>query len=84
VRLRGGDRGAHDQVLEALGPVVGAPCTVHRRDGLGPDTSSWVAPPPTAPLMRAVKQQFDPQWRLGNGRFAPWLTTPGPREKKTS
>ncbi|MGF6880837.1 glycolate oxidase FAD binding subunit [Nocardia sp. GAS34] len=84
VRLRGGDRGAHDQVLAALGPVVGAACTVHRRDGLGPDTSSWVAPPPTAPLMRAIKQQFDPQGRFGNGRFAPWLTTPGPREKKTS
>ncbi|MDT7728250.1 MAG: glycolate oxidase binding subunit [Actinomycetota bacterium] len=84
VRLRGGDRGAHDQVLRALRPVVGAPCTVHRRDGLGPDTSSWVAPPPAAPLMRAIKQQFDPQGRLGNGRFAPWLTAPGPREKKTS
>jgi glycolate oxidase FAD binding subunit len=81
VRLRGGDRGAHDQVLQALGPVGGAACTVHRRDGLGPDTPSWGAPPPTAPLMRAVKQQFDPQWRLGNGRFAPWLTTPGHREK---
>jgi glycolate oxidase FAD binding subunit len=81
VRLRGGDSGAHDQVLQALGPMVGAACSVHRRDGLGPDTPSWVSPPPTAPLMRAVKQQFDPQWRLGNGRFAPWLTTPEQREK---
>jgi glycolate oxidase FAD binding subunit len=81
VRLRGGDQGAHDRVLQALGPVVGAACTVHRRDGLSPDTSSWLSPPPTAPLMRAVKKQFDPQWRLGNGRFAPWLTTPGHREK---
>jgi glycolate oxidase FAD binding subunit len=81
VRLRGGDRGAHDQVLQSLGPLVGSACSVHRRDGLGPDTPSWVSPPPTAPLMRAVKQQFDPQWRLGNGRFAPWLTTPGHREK---
>lgn len=76
VRLRGGDQGTHDRVLAALGPVVGAACTVHRRDGLNPDTSSWQSPPPTAPLMRAVKKQFDPQWRLGNGRFAPWLTAP--------
>lgn len=84
VRLRRGDRGAHDQMLEALAPVVGTACSVHRRDGLRSTTPSWGAPPPTVPLMRAVKQQFDPQWRLGNGRFAPWLTAPGHREKETS
>ncbi|MGN9913122.1 FAD-binding oxidoreductase [Phytohabitans sp. LJ34] len=38
-----------------------------------PDTAAWGEPHPAVPLMRAVKQRFDPDGRLGPGRFRPWF-----------
>jgi glycolate oxidase FAD binding subunit len=37
------------------------------------DLPAWGRPHAAVPLMRAVKQQFDPAGRLGAGRFAPWF-----------
>ncbi|GLH94789.1 FAD-binding oxidoreductase [Phytohabitans aurantiacus] len=39
----------------------------------GSDLPAWGRPHASVPLMRAVKQQFDPAGRLGVGRFAPWF-----------
>jgi glycolate oxidase FAD binding subunit len=38
-----------------------------------PDTAAWGEPHLAVPLMRAVKKKFDPDGRLGPGRFAPWF-----------
>ncbi|GAA4692675.1 FAD-binding oxidoreductase [Phytohabitans rumicis] len=46
--------------------------TVCRRPA-GSDLPAWGRPHPAVPLMRAVKQRFDPAGRLGPGRFAPWF-----------
>lgn len=39
----------------------------------GSDLPAWGRPHAAVPLMRAVKQRFDPAGRLGAGRFAPWF-----------
>ncbi|MCW6004731.1 FAD-binding protein [Micromonospora sp. CPCC 205371] len=39
----------------------------------GSDLPAWGRPHTAVPLMRAVKQRFDPAGRLGAGRFAPWF-----------
>jgi glycolate oxidase FAD binding subunit len=73
VRLRSGDPAAHARVLTALRDEVaakGGSTTVIRR---GCDAPAWGAPPPAVAVMRAVKQKFDPDGRLGPGRFAPWF-----------
>lgn len=41
-------------------------------DGLAATLPAWPEPPPAQPLLKAVKQAFDPAGRLGPGRFAPW------------
>jgi glycolate oxidase FAD binding subunit len=39
----------------------------------GSGLPAWGRPHAAVPLMRAVKQRFDPAGRLGAGRFAPWF-----------
>lgn len=39
----------------------------------GSDLPAWGRPHAAVPLMRAVKERFDPAGRLGVGRFAPWF-----------
>jgi glycolate oxidase FAD binding subunit len=73
VRLPGGDPAGHARVLTALRDEVaatGGSTTAIRRAG---DVPAWGPPPPAVSVMRAVKQRFDPDGRLGPGRFAPWL-----------
>jgi glycolate oxidase FAD binding subunit len=73
VRLRSPDPAAQAGVLTALRDEVtakGGSITVFRRAG---DVPAWGPPPPAVALMRAVKQRFDPDHRLGAGRFAPWF-----------
>jgi glycolate oxidase FAD binding subunit len=73
VRLPGPDPAAHAGVLTALRDevsAVGGSTTVLRRAA---DVPAWGSPPPAVALMRAVKQRFDPDNRLGAGRFAPWF-----------
>lgn len=36
-------------------------------------TQAWGEPHAAVPLMRAVKQRFDPDGRLGPGRYRPWF-----------
>jgi glycolate oxidase FAD binding subunit len=38
-----------------------------------PDVPAWGEPHAAVPLMRAVKERFDPDGRLGPGRFRPWF-----------
>ena len=73
VRLPAGDPAEQARVLTALRDEVaatGGSTTAIRRTG---DVPAWGSPPPAAGLMRAVKQKFDPEGRLGAGRFAPWF-----------
>ncbi|MFF4792903.1 FAD-binding oxidoreductase [Streptomyces sp. NPDC001276] len=76
VRLCMGDPAARARFLTSLraeAAGLDALVTVRRRDGLPDGTDVWGPPPPTVPLMRAIKQQFDPADRFGAGRLAPWL-----------
>jgi glycolate oxidase FAD binding subunit len=43
--------------------------TLNHRPGI----PAWGEPHSAVPLMRAVKQRFDPGGRLGPGRFRPWF-----------
>lgn len=38
-----------------------------------PGVPAWGEPHAAVPLMRAVKQRFDPDGRFGPGRYRPWL-----------
>lgn len=76
VLIRGGDPGQHAAFLTELRSQVheqGGLSTITRR-GSGPaaELAAWPVPPVAVPVMRAVKQAFDPDGRLGSGRFAPW------------
>jgi glycolate oxidase FAD binding subunit len=73
VRLPAGDPAAHAKALCTLRDEVaeaGGSTTVIRRAG---EVPAWGTPPPAVAVMRAVKQRFDPDGRLGPGRFAPWF-----------
>ncbi|MBB5430068.1 FAD-binding oxidoreductase [Nocardiopsis composta] len=59
--------------VRAAAAEQAAAVTVRRRDGLPERTDMWGPPPPTAALLRAVKDRFDPEGRFGPGRLAPWL-----------
>jgi len=77
-RLRGGTATEHALCLAELQEALGSPdrasVTVHRRaDGLADVADLWGAPPTSLPLMRSVKQQFDPDDRCAPGRFSPWF-----------
>jgi len=39
----------------------------------GEGVPAWGEPHAAVPLMRAVKQRFDPEGRLGPGRYKPWF-----------
>ncbi|MDQ7908427.1 FAD-binding protein [Phytohabitans sp. ZYX-F-186] len=41
--------------------------------GNKPGVPAWGEPHAAVPLMRAVKQRFDPEGRLGPGRYRPWF-----------
>ncbi|MGH3488419.1 MAG: FAD-binding oxidoreductase [Actinopolymorphaceae bacterium] len=77
VRLRGGTPDGHAGVVAAWRHAVlaqGGSVTLHRRiDGLDDLVPSWGPAPATAPLLRALKRQLDPEDRLAPGRFAPWF-----------
>ncbi|MEV8563288.1 FAD-binding protein [Streptomyces sp. NPDC051917] len=76
LRLSAGDSTAHERFLTALRAEVtawGASVTVRRRDGLPTGTDMWGPPPPAVTVMRAIKQQFDPNARFGAGPLEPWL-----------
>jgi glycolate oxidase FAD binding subunit len=64
-----------------VGEVVAAHAAVHAAGGSsvlrsrpvsGTAVPAWGPPPSAVAVLRAVKQQFDPEARLGPGRFDPW------------
>lgn len=77
VRLTSGDAAAHGEVLADWRSFVvadGGTMTLRRRRaGLDEILPAWGPPPPAVGLLRAVKREFDPDGRLGPGRFAPWF-----------
>ncbi|REF37951.1 FAD-binding oxidoreductase [Thermasporomyces composti] len=77
VRLRGGSLDGHAHVVRAWRRRVlesGGSVTLHRRPhALDELVPSWGPAPTSATLLRALKQQLDPDGRLAPGRFAPWL-----------
>ncbi|MFE7390140.1 FAD-binding oxidoreductase [Streptomyces sp. NPDC057582] len=79
VRLRGGDSAAHAACLTAWREAVhalgdGGTVTLRRRrDGVAGLAEPWGPAPATAPLLCALKRQFDPHDRCAPGRFAPWF-----------
>jgi glycolate oxidase FAD binding subunit len=77
VRLRGGVAAGHAEVVSALRAEVvktGGSTTVCRwADGVPDLIPAWGKPTAAVSLMRAVKHNFDPECRLGCGRFAPWF-----------
>ncbi|MGH3323197.1 MAG: FAD-binding oxidoreductase [Streptomyces sp.] len=77
LRLRGGDAGTHAACLTAWRGAVheagGSVTLRRRREGVDAVAASWGPAPPTAPVLRSLKQQFDPDGRCAPGRFAPWF-----------
>jgi glycolate oxidase FAD binding subunit len=82
VRIRGGEVADHAALLHALragvaatgGAATGGAVTVCRwAPGLPALAGAWGEPPPAVGVLRAVKRAFDPDGRLGPGRFAPWF-----------
>lgn len=73
VRLRGGTAAAHAAVVTALRAEYPATTVCRWAAGLRVELPAWGAPPPAVAVLRAVKRAFDPDDRLGNGRFAPWF-----------
>jgi glycolate oxidase FAD binding subunit len=75
--LRGGEAGEHAAALTAWREAVhesGGSLTLRRRRrGVDAEVPSWGPAPPTAPLLRSLKRQFDPGNRCAPGRFAPWF-----------
>lgn len=73
VRLRGGTAAAHAAVVTALRADAPATTVCRWADGLRDQLPAWGEPPPAVAVLRAVKRSFDPDDRLGKGRFAPWF-----------
>ncbi|PZF84444.1 FAD-binding oxidoreductase [Jiangella anatolica] len=73
VRLRGGAAAAHAAVVTALRTAHPATTVCRWTDGLRAELPAWGEPPPAVAVLRAVKHAFDPDDRLGSGRFAPWF-----------
>jgi glycolate oxidase FAD binding subunit len=76
VRLRPAGTGRHAALLadlrEDLAAATGT-AVVMRPDGLEPAAPTRGRPPAGVDVMRAIKRRFDPDGRLGAGRFAPWF-----------
>ncbi|TDC56591.1 FAD-binding protein [Jiangella ureilytica] len=73
VRLRGGTAAAHAAVVENLREAAPAVTVCRWTGGLRDLLPAWGEPPPAVAVLRAVKRAFDPDDRLGKGRFAPWF-----------
>lgn len=73
VRLRGGGAAAHAAVVAALRTAHPAATVCRWTGGLRDELPAWGEPPPAVAVLRAVKHAFDPDDRLGSGRFAPWF-----------
>lgn len=75
IALSGGDAAAHARVLAGLATGFDEAAITRRRraDGVERLVDAWGPEPPAIALMRSVKTAFDPDGRLGPGRFAPWL-----------
>lgn len=58
---------AHDAVHAAGGT------SVLRARPVGADAPGWGPPPSAVEVLRALKHTFDPDARLGPGRFDPWM-----------
>ncbi|GAA4551923.1 FAD-binding oxidoreductase [Pseudonocardia xishanensis] len=52
--------------------AVGGTSVLRTRPVSGLDAPAWGPPPSAVAVLRAVTQQFDPDRRLGPGRFDPW------------
>lgn len=77
VRLRDGDAEKHAEFVTTMRSAVadrGGTMALHRRKaGVDELVPSWGGPPAAIDVLRAVKAEFDPDGRLGAGRFAPWF-----------
>jgi glycolate oxidase FAD binding subunit len=76
-RIHGGDAAGHAACVrvwrDAVHAAGGTAVLRRRRDGVDALVPAWGPPPPTAPLLRALKRRFDPDDRFAPGRFAPWF-----------
>jgi glycolate oxidase FAD binding subunit len=76
VRLRRADPGRHSGLLDDLRqdlPAGKGTAVIIRPEGLEPGAPTRGRPPSGVEIMRAIKNRFDPDGRLGAGRFAPWF-----------
>ena len=76
VRLRPAGPGHHADLLDDLRQDLATrkgTAVVIRPDGLEPAVPTRGRPPAGLAVMRAIKRRFDPDGRLGAGRFAPWF-----------
>jgi glycolate oxidase FAD binding subunit len=75
IALSGGDAAAHARVIAGLTAGFDDAAITRRRRAAGVErlVDAWGPEPPAIALLRSVKNAFDPDGRLGPGRFAPWL-----------
>ena len=76
-RVSGGQADGHAAFLrdwrQAVHGLGGTVTLRRRRDGVDALVPAWGPARPTVGLLRALKQQFDPDDRFAPGRFAPWF-----------
>nr|WP_240968971.1 FAD-binding oxidoreductase [Streptomyces sp. HNM0575] len=77
VVLRDGDVEEHAACLtswrEAVREAGGSVTLRRRRRGVDAHASPWGPAPPSVPVLRSLKRQFDPDDLCAPGRFAPWF-----------
>lgn len=77
VVLSGGEAAEHAACVtawrEAVHAAGGSVTLRRRREGVDALAASWGPAPSTAPVMRALKRQFDPGGLCAPGRFHPWF-----------
>lgn len=77
VVLSGGEAAEHAACVTAWREAVhgsgGSVTLRRRREGVDALAAPWGPAPPTAPVLRALKRQFDPVGLCAPGRFAPWF-----------
>lgn len=75
--LRGGTATAHGAIVDTWRGGLGTDGTAvslrRRCEGFDAHAPSWGPPPSSVSALRAIKRAFDPENRLGPGRFAPWF-----------